>query len=254
MPCVYTDVCALACEQSLTLVSASTLSFSRKPKLASPISFHSRPMATSSVSPPIQAITIAKTGGPEVIEKTSIPFPSVAPGDILIKVISSRSAWETHWRSTPRTGSIFWYQLYRHLLSVNYTALSPTPTADPESSQGVYPLSTFPAVIGSEAAGIIISLPTDPSVLDQEDYKKRGYQVGGKVAVVRPSLSLIYCAKLNLIFETGEQRHPRRIYLHTMGKGLRCSPILVDPSGRSGFDSMLHSRHLHDGGVPCPEG
>jgi hypothetical protein len=49
----------------------------------------------------------------------------------------------------------------------------------------LYPPGNLPAVIGSEAAGIIVSLPTDPSVLDDEDYKKRGYQIGGKVAIVR---------------------------------------------------------------------
>jgi hypothetical protein len=54
----------------------------------------------------------------------------------------------------------------------------------------VYALDTLPAVIGCEAAGIIVSLPTDPSVLDDEDYKKRGYQIGDKVAVVRLNVFL----------------------------------------------------------------
>ena len=34
----------------------------------------------------IHAITIAKHGGPEVIEKTEIPFPKVEPGQIVVKV------------------------------------------------------------------------------------------------------------------------------------------------------------------------
>jgi NADPH2:quinone reductase len=36
----------------------------------------------------VQAITISKTGGPEVIEKREIPFPKVAPDHLVIKVES----------------------------------------------------------------------------------------------------------------------------------------------------------------------
>ena len=36
----------------------------------------------------INAITIAKNGGLEVIEKTEIPFPKVEPGHIVVKVTS----------------------------------------------------------------------------------------------------------------------------------------------------------------------
>jgi len=35
----------------------------------------------------IYAITIAKNGGPEVIEKTEIPFPDVQPGHVVVKVM-----------------------------------------------------------------------------------------------------------------------------------------------------------------------
>ena len=40
----------------------------------------------------IQAITIAKNGGPEVIEKTEISFPNVEPGHIVVKVMSPRES------------------------------------------------------------------------------------------------------------------------------------------------------------------
>ena len=52
-------------------------------------------------------------------------------------------------------------------------------------SKGLYPIQIFPHVLGSEAAGEIVALPTDPAVLADEEYKKRGFAVGGKVAVVR---------------------------------------------------------------------
>lgn len=46
--------------------------------------------ATSRMSYPssVQAITISKTGGPEVIEKREIPFPKVAPNHLVVKVES----------------------------------------------------------------------------------------------------------------------------------------------------------------------
>lgn len=37
----------------------------------------------------IEAITIAKTGDVDVIEKTEVPFPEVAPGNVVIKVRST---------------------------------------------------------------------------------------------------------------------------------------------------------------------
>ena len=51
---------------------------------------------------------------------------------------------------------------------------------------GLYKLKELPAVLGSEAAGIIVSLPTDQDVLNNDTYKKQNFAVGGKVAVVRP--------------------------------------------------------------------
>ena len=51
---------------------------------------------------------------------------------------------------------------------------------------GLYKFKKLPAVLGSEAAGIIISLPTDQDVLNNETYKKQNFVVGGKVAIVRP--------------------------------------------------------------------
>ncbi|KAG6888329.1 hypothetical protein C0992_008829 [Termitomyces sp. T32_za158] len=75
-----------------------------------------------------------QTGGVEVIEKKTIPFPKPLPGSIVIK--------------------------------------------------GIYALKEFPAILGEETAGTIIALPTDEAVLNNETFKKNGFQVGGKVASV----------------------------------------------------------------------
>ncbi|KAF8913234.1 hypothetical protein CPB84DRAFT_1742588 [Gymnopilus junonius] len=95
----------------------------------------------------VEAITIPHTGGVEVIQKTTIPFPKPNPGDIVIKV---------------------------EYFGVNFI--------DTYYRQGLYKYQSFPAVLGKETSGIIIALPTDESVLSNETFKKQGYKVGGKAA------------------------------------------------------------------------
>lgn len=56
--------------------------------------------------------------------------------------------------------------------------------------KGLYPAKSFPLVLGMEASGTIAALPTDEKVLNDEEFKKRGFKVGSKVAVVSLSLSL----------------------------------------------------------------
>ncbi|KAL7285067.1 hypothetical protein ACG7TL_000158 [Trametes sanguinea] len=49
--------------------------------------------------------------------------------------------------------------------------------------KGLYPIKSFPQILGMEASGTIVSLPTDSAVLNDEEYKKRGFKVGSRVAV-----------------------------------------------------------------------
>ncbi|KDQ63083.1 hypothetical protein JAAARDRAFT_29081 [Jaapia argillacea MUCL 33604] len=97
----------------------------------------------------IKAITIAKTGDPEVLEVTEQPFPKIEPGHVVVKIQSG---------------------------GVNFI--------DTYFRKGLYPITTFPAVLGMEAAGTIVQLPTDEKVVNDPDFKKRGYEVGSKVAVM----------------------------------------------------------------------
>jgi NADPH2:quinone reductase len=48
--------------------------------------------------------------------------------------------------------------------------------------KGIYPTKSFPAIIGTEAAGTIVGLPTDQAVLNDPEYQKRTFDIGGKVA------------------------------------------------------------------------
>jgi D-arabinose 1-dehydrogenase-like Zn-dependent alcohol dehydrogenase len=59
--------------------------------------------------------------------------------------------------------------------------------------EGIYPASGFPFVIGKEASGIVVALPTDESVLNDPDYKKRGYKEGSRVAVVWCAVYTLPC-------------------------------------------------------------
>jgi NADPH:quinone reductase-like Zn-dependent oxidoreductase len=50
---------------------------------------------------------------------------------------------------------------------------------------GLYPNSVpFPFTSGSEAAGVIVQLPTDPAVLKDPEYQARNYKIGDHVVVV----------------------------------------------------------------------
>ncbi|KAI0654464.1 NAD-P-binding protein [Cubamyces menziesii] len=96
----------------------------------------------------IEAIAIDRTGDVDVLEKKKVPFPAHGPGNIVIKVAYG---------------------------GVNFI--------DTYYRKGLYPIKSFPQILGMEASGTIVSLPTDPAVLNDEEYKKRGYKVGSRVAV-----------------------------------------------------------------------
>lgn len=54
------------------------------------------------------------------------------------------------------------------------------------SAGGLYPIKSFPYILGMEASGTVVALPTDhDDLLKHEEYKARGLRVGSKVAVVR---------------------------------------------------------------------
>lgn len=96
----------------------------------------------------IDAVIIEKTGDFDVIEKKTIPFPEVTPQSIVVKTA---------------------------YFGVNFI--------DTYFRKGLYPIAKFPYILGREATGTIVSLPTDESVLNDPEFKARGYKVGGNVAV-----------------------------------------------------------------------
>ena len=50
----------------------------------------------------------------------------------------------------------------------------------------------LPAALGLEAAGTVVALPTDPIVLADKEYQKRGFEVGSKVFIVRTPPVLVF--------------------------------------------------------------
>lgn len=46
------------------------------------------------------------------------------------------------------------------------------------------PPEAYPVVFGTEMAGSIVALPTNNEILNNADYKKRGFKLGGKVVSV----------------------------------------------------------------------
>ncbi|KAH9929830.1 NAD-P-binding protein [Fomitopsis serialis] len=96
----------------------------------------------------IQAIAINKNGEVDVINKEAVPFPEHVPGNVIVKV---------------------------NYGGVNYI--------DTYFRKGLYPTKSFPHTLGLEASGTIAALPTDEKVLNNEQYKKRGFKVGDRVAI-----------------------------------------------------------------------
>ncbi|KAL9716343.1 NADPH:quinone reductase [Leucoagaricus gongylophorus] len=128
------------------IIDSMTLISENESELKTEISFWPTD-ATMSLPQTIEAITISNTGGIEVLEKTTCPFPKVNPGDVVIKVeYGGVNFIDTYFRS------------------------------------GLYPLKQFPATIGKETAGIVVALPTDPAVLNNATYKQNEFTVGKKVA------------------------------------------------------------------------
>ncbi|KAI1785866.1 NAD-P-binding protein [Ganoderma leucocontextum] len=95
----------------------------------------------------IAAIGISETGDLDVIQKLELPFPAPTPSQFVIKV---------------------------EYAGVNFL--------DIQQRKGKFPLPHLPAALGVEAAGTIVALPTDETVVNSEPFRKHGFQVGGKVA------------------------------------------------------------------------
>ena len=57
---------------------------------------------------------------------------------------------------------------------------------------GIYKFKEFAALLGHEAAGTIVALPTNQDILNNETFIKQGFTIGGKVATVRPPRSFVH--------------------------------------------------------------
>ncbi|KAJ7922781.1 hypothetical protein B0H13DRAFT_1981728 [Mycena leptocephala] len=102
----------------------------------------------SSIPTERKAIGINKIGDFDVLEKVTVPLTVLAQ-DIVVKA---------------------------EYLGINFIDTVVL------FSKGLYPLKEFPAIIGTEMSGTILALPTDPAVLEDPEFKKRGFAVGAKVA------------------------------------------------------------------------
>ncbi|KAK7683191.1 hypothetical protein QCA50_013864 [Cerrena zonata] len=98
--------------------------------------------------PTNHAIVITKTGDFDVIDKIEVPYPQPGKDEVLVKV---------------------------HYAGVNFI--------DNYFRTGIYPIKSFPSRFGSEAAGTVISAPSDPEILGDKEYQLRNIKEGAHVAV-----------------------------------------------------------------------
>ena len=75
------------------------------------------------------------------------------------------------------------------LIQVDYFGVN---FVDTYYRSGLYKFKSFPAVLGTEAAGTIVALPTDQDILNNEIFEKQGFAIGRKVVAVRPHCAHTY--------------------------------------------------------------
>ncbi|RPD78426.1 NAD(P)-binding protein [Lentinus tigrinus ALCF2SS1-7] len=112
-------------------------------------------MSLDSLPATMRAIGISKYGDLDAIEQLELPTPKPKSNELLVKVEYGGVNWID---SAFRSGNV------------------------PAVFLGGPP----PKALGAEAAGTIVTLPTDESLLSSEDYKARGFHVGGRVTIWCP--------------------------------------------------------------------
>ncbi|CDO73434.1 hypothetical protein BN946_scf185013.g69 [Trametes cinnabarina] len=122
-------------------------------------SVRSANQAKMSLPETVEAIAIDKTGDIDVLEKKKVPFPPHSPSNIVIQVRSATVVL--------RIALIFAFEQVAYG-GVNFI--------DTYYRKGLYPIKSFPQILGMEASGTIVSLPTDSAVLNDDEYKKRGFK------------------------------------------------------------------------------
>ncbi|KAI0717237.1 NAD-P-binding protein [Cerioporus squamosus] len=110
-------------------------------------------MSLDSLPSTIRAVGVKEYGDLDAIQQLELPTPLPKPNQLLVKV---------------EYGGVNW-------VDAAFRAGRAPPA---------FPVSPPPKALGSEAAGIIVALPTDEAVLSNEEYKVRGFRVGGKVAIL----------------------------------------------------------------------
>jgi hypothetical protein len=138
------------------------------------------------------------------------------------------------------------FNLVDTLIQVEYFGVN---FIDTYYRSGLYKFKELPAVLGSEAAGTIVSLPTDQDVLNNETYKQQDFVVGGKVAVVRPPSLYILLAQT---LKTPLLRSPlstRDVHFRSLEICLSCPLFDLDSSSISQSLARPHSRIFFRRGV-----
>jgi NADPH:quinone reductase-like Zn-dependent oxidoreductase len=182
----------------------------------------------------IHAIGILETGDFDVIRDLEVAFPQPAPDQILLKV---------------EYAGVNFVDTYFRYVSPSATAFHDSDSCNPRS--GAFSPSKFPVLLGTEAAGEIVALPTDQKVLEDAEYKKRDFKVGDKVAVVRTILPSV----IHFTDPRAEQHAQFREAHREQVDGRRAAPRgRLDARGRCRASSGPHRALVRDGGVPHQAG
>ncbi|KAF7303127.1 NAD(P)-binding protein [Mycena kentingensis (nom. inval.)] len=117
-----------------------------------------------------KAIGFKQTGDFDVLEIIELPL-TPAPDQIVVKGVRAFTTKEP----------------------LNLIPYGPTNNLIAAPTFGLYSVPV-PYAIGSETAGTIVALPTDPAVLNDPEYKKRNFTVGARVSASGSGLLADYSA------------------------------------------------------------
>lgn len=116
----------------------------------------------------IKAIGFRKNGDLDVIEEfKELPFPEQKEDEVLIKV---EHAGVNYIDTYERAGLVCLF-----IFCLHFGLIWP---------YHKYPTKSFPKILGHEAGGIIVGLPTSGKVLEDGEYKRRGFKEGTRVGAV----------------------------------------------------------------------
>lgn len=114
----------------------------------------------------------------------------------------------------------------------------------------------LPAIVGMEAAGEIVALPTDAEVLNHPEFKARGYAIGAKAIAVRTITRFRFFGRLSYLIHSELSGHQCGVHRYPLGQDLPHPSRIRNrhPDWCCCVCADHYRPYVHERSVPGPEG